>query len=271
MILNRALWHIETQLGSEDLSLRSVASAVGVSPEYLTRAFTTLTGRPLMAYMRARRLSVAAQGLAAGKGSVISLALEAGYGSPEAFARAFRARYGLPPSAVKRLGLAGLSLTPALEFAMTSTPMFPKPEVESMPERRLRGLMRRYTMETRAAIPGQWADYNATVPEPVPLPSGWFGICRGVGDQGDFDYLCGVDQVEGGEGPDAITLPAGRYARFATNAHISTMQAAWAEIVGYWMGQPGLSPASGPQAEFYPPAFDGQTGEGGYEIWIPLE
>ena len=144
------------------------------------------------------------------------------------------------------------------------------PVFEEMPQRRIVGLMRRYTMETRVAIPQQWADYNATTPMPEPLPEGWFGVCRGVGSKGDFDYLCGV-QGKKAEGQSEIRLSKGRWARFATSTHISLMGAAFEELMGHWVGQTGLIRRKGAMTEFYPPAFDGASGYGGFELWLPVE
>ena len=48
------------------------------------------------------------------------------------------------------------------------------------------------------------------------------------------------------------------------------MQAAWGEVYNHWASQPDCGPRSGPGVEFYPPEFDGMTGNGGYELWIPV-
>ena len=82
--INSALWYIESHLRT-DLSLESLAAQVNVSPYYLTRAFNHLSGLSIMRYVRGRRLSVAARALADGAPDVLSIALEAGYGSHEAF------------------------------------------------------------------------------------------------------------------------------------------------------------------------------------------
>jgi AraC family transcriptional regulator len=67
-----------------------------------------------------------------------------------------------------------------------------------------------------------------------------------------------------------VTIGAGTYARFATRDHISTMNRMWSEIYSDWLGTDGLSPRPGPSLEYYPLEFDGRTGEGGYEIWVPV-
>jgi AraC family transcriptional regulator len=51
--------------------------------------------------MCVRRLSEAARALADGAPDILSLALEADYGSHEAFTRAFRDHFGVTPEAVR--------------------------------------------------------------------------------------------------------------------------------------------------------------------------
>ena len=63
----------------------------------MVRAFAAATGFSVMRYVRARRLSEAARALAAGAPDILSLALDADYGSHEAFTRAFRRWSGASP------------------------------------------------------------------------------------------------------------------------------------------------------------------------------
>src|SRR3954470_12793987 len=92
--VGKALWFIETHFAGE-LSLAAIAAAAGVSRYHLSRAFDAATGSSAMAYVRGRRLTLAAQALAKGAPDILSVALAAGYGSHEAFTRAFRDQFGL--------------------------------------------------------------------------------------------------------------------------------------------------------------------------------
>src|SRR6201993_1561952 len=69
----------------------------GVTDHHLARAFGVLTGQSLMRYVRGRRLTEAARSLAAGEPDILKVALEAGYGSHEAFTRAFREQFQVTP------------------------------------------------------------------------------------------------------------------------------------------------------------------------------
>src|SRR6201986_4361623 len=96
----KALWYIESHLASE-LTLDEISGVAGVSRFHLVRAFAAATGFSVMRYVRARRLSEAAHALASGAPDILTLALDADYGSHEAFTRAFRDHFGVPPETVR--------------------------------------------------------------------------------------------------------------------------------------------------------------------------
>jgi AraC family transcriptional regulator len=98
--IERAVWFIESRL-SDPIRLVDVADAVGVSPFHLARLFHAVAGQPVISYVRSRRLSEAARALASGRPDILGLALDVGYGSHEAFTRAFRDRFGLTPEAAR--------------------------------------------------------------------------------------------------------------------------------------------------------------------------
>src|SRR4051794_40645001 len=96
----KALWFIESHLGDE-LSLDEIAAVAGISRFHMVRAFAAATGLSVMRYVRARRLSEAARALAQGAPDILRLALDADYGSHEAFTRAFRDYFGITPEMVR--------------------------------------------------------------------------------------------------------------------------------------------------------------------------
>src|SRR3954463_469684 len=89
----RALWYVESHL-AEPMTLDEIAAIGGVSRFHLVRAFAAATGVPVMRYVRARRLTEAARSLAKGAPCILSLALEADYGSHAAITPALRRPLG---------------------------------------------------------------------------------------------------------------------------------------------------------------------------------
>src|ERR1700737_1650535 len=96
----KALWFIESHLG-DALTLDEIAAIGGVSRFHMARAFAAATGLWVRAYGRVRRRTEAARALAGGAPDILTLALDADYGSHEAFTRAFRDHFGVTPEAVR--------------------------------------------------------------------------------------------------------------------------------------------------------------------------
>jgi AraC family transcriptional regulator len=85
---------------SGPVSLADAARAACVSPFHFHRGFTQAFGETPHAYLTAFRLEHAREQLEAGS-SVLDACLEAGFSSPSAFSRLFRAQYGEAPSATR--------------------------------------------------------------------------------------------------------------------------------------------------------------------------
>jgi len=100
--LNRLVELIECDL-AEDVDLVRLAASLGTTEYHLRRMFSSLAGMPLSEYVRKRRMSVAAADIL-GDEDLLGIAVRFGYGSTEAFRRAFRAVHGAGPSEVRRDG-----------------------------------------------------------------------------------------------------------------------------------------------------------------------
>ena len=153
--------------------------------------------------------------------------------------------------------------------------LFTAPLMDTMPDRVFAGLVRRYDTQTRGQIPAQWDAYNhANLRAPSPSPEDYFRLVFNQSAiTGGFDYVCGQVLVPDVMLPKAfrtLSVPADKWAPFVTKDHIATMNSAWAEVMGHWLGQPGCIPRDGPSIKYYMPAFDGATGQRGYEVWLPV-
>jgi AraC family transcriptional regulator len=95
--LQQTLDTIEKRL-DQDLSIEELAQQAYMSMFHFQRTFSLVLGIGIGEYIRNRRLSVAAEQLAAKKIKVIDAALIYGYDSPESFTRAFFKFHGINPS-----------------------------------------------------------------------------------------------------------------------------------------------------------------------------
>ena len=96
-----AIAHIEANLG-ETLNLPEVAEQAGYSVFHFGRIFQGITGETVMEYVRKRRLTEAGKALLHSNQRILDIALDWQYDSQEAFTRAFKRAYGVPPGTFRR-------------------------------------------------------------------------------------------------------------------------------------------------------------------------
>ena len=89
--------HVQAHL-EEELDPAQLAALAGFSQHHFHRVFRGMTGESVMGFIRRLRLERAAARLKFGSRPITEVAVSSGYHSHEAFTRAFRARFGVPPS-----------------------------------------------------------------------------------------------------------------------------------------------------------------------------
>jgi AraC family transcriptional regulator len=274
-VADTALWIIERN-SSRELTLGSIAAACKVSRSHLANAFGTASGWPVMAYLRARRRSEAAKRLAAGAPDILSVALEFGYGSHEAFTRAFRDQFGTTPEEVRNSGSTErIELVAPLRLT-NGCARTPIPTVRELRRLRLVGLSAPYSYESAIGIPAQWqvfmCDHYADIADKAPgIP---IGVCRAPDEDGCFEYMCAAEvcsAVSPRKPLAALEIEPRGYAVFDHRDHVSTIFDTYTAIWNEALPAAGLMAANGPVLEFHNDAFDPGTGLGGLTIWIPLE
>jgi AraC family transcriptional regulator len=271
----KAIWFIETHF-STDISLDDIATSAGVSRYYMVRAFGFATGCSVMRYVRGRRLTEAARSLVNGARDILTVALDAGYGSHEAFTRAFREQFGLTPEAVRaQRHLCNIELVEPIKLDETLVPDVKPARFENGKPLLIAGLEERYTWETSKAGPAQWqrfVPYLGNISGQAGRAT--FGVSFNGDDEGNFDYIAGVEVT------DFSDLPAGfsrlrigpqKYAVFSHREHISTIRRTVKTIWSKWLPESGHEAADAPSFERFGEAFDAHTGMGGFEIWIPIK
>lgn len=274
----KTVWMIESRF-RETLSLDEMAAHAGVSRSHLSRTFPIATGYSISAYIRGRRLTEAAKALAHGAPDILGVALDAGYGSHEAFTRAFREQFEVTPDELRRRrSLSTLHLVEPIRMDPAEKTRLVRPKIETHPAIRLAGLGGHYDGRTLANIPDQWTRAAPLFQEMTGNRVGdaFAVVGRMAEDTGGFDYFCGVPVPTTKDvlpGLSVMTLPAMRYARFAHRGHISELRATCAAVF-----EDGL-PEARLEAdhtwfsflEYYGPDFNPQTGLGTVEIWVALK
>jgi AraC family transcriptional regulator len=274
--VRKALWYIENHFAS-DLTLDEVATNAGVSRFYLLRAFGAATGMSIMQYVRARRLSEAARRLAGGSTDILTVALDAGYSSHEAFTRAFRDLFNVTPEAIRRRGSVDhLLLIEAHTMNTAPATKLGEPSIDAKPTMLIVGLSEHYSCEQGSGgIPSQWQRFvNEMGRIPQKKSTDTYGVVYNTDDAGNMDYLSGVEVRELSQIPrefSSLRLPARKYAVFFHPDHIATIRSSWNHVWNEWLPRSQFQLADAPVLEHYDPRFDPQTGAGGVELWVPLQ
>lgn len=283
-ILNRLVDEIESRIG-EDIDIDVLAVSMGTTGYHARRMFSSLAGMPVSEYMRRRRMTVAAADLI-GDEDLLTIAVRYGYGSIEAFGRAFRSVHGVSHGDVRRDG-GPLRSQPTLRFRLTvegSVPMDAR--IIERPAFRLVGHATRVPLIHEGVNPHiQQHIASLPVSEHQRLkdigntePRGILQVTADVDpdyrEGSELTYLHGV-AVEGGtetpSGLDVIDLETGEWVVFRTSGpHPSALQDAYAASASEWFPSNlwRLRPAPS-IVSILEHADDFSTAT--YELWFPIE
>ena len=260
--INRVLAHICAHLDAE-LDTQELARIAHLSPFHFHRVFRAMTGETIGGLVRRLRLERASQALRRGA-PLIEIALDAGYGSPEAFSRAFREAFAMTPTAYRaalppppqnpplplslRLDLNSLALT--LEPVHGGTTMDVR--IETLPDRLAvcarhlgpyGGVGQTFRRMYAWAGPAGILDRDTLVmglsydsPDTIAPEALRYDVC--------FSVPRPVDNL-----PDWVrldTVGGGRYAIHTLHGSYAGMHAAFRHLLGRWL------PASGEEIDDRP-------------------
>lgn len=283
-ILNRVVGYVEDHL-TEDVDIADLARSLGTTEYHLRRMFSSLAGMPLSEYIRRRRMSVAATDVIGG-GDLLGIAVRYGYGSTEAFGRAFRAVHGVGPGDVRRDG-GPLRTQPQLRFRLTvegNTPMDTR--ITDLTDLRLVGHAARVPLIHEGVNPHIQA-HIASLPAEEHLrlkalssaePAGLLQVSADVEpdytEGSELTYLHGVAVSEGTTVPDdldVIEVPAGSWAVFRTaGPYPAALQSTWAATATDWFPSNPWRLRPGPSiVAILDRADDFSTATS--ELWLPVE
>lgn len=276
-VVEKALWFIEHRYGQE-IGLDDIAEHIGVSRYHLSRSFPLAVGLSISGYLRGRRLTEAAKALAAGAPDILAVALDATYGSHEAFTRAFRDQFGTTPEQVRARGsLEGLKLVEPIRFDESLFIDLAPPRIIEGRQLTIAGLAERHGADKPEEVPAQWqrlGPYLDIIPHTTG-PRCAYGVVVDIFFGSDsFQYLNGLEVSAMDDLPPELTalrLPAQRYAAFSHPGHVSKMRQTVHTIFNRSIEEHGLDVGDFPNfVEYYGPAFDVGAGCNDVEIWVPL-
>ena len=287
--IRTAIAYMEDHL-EDSVTPQDVADRVHLSPFFLQRGFSLMTGLGVGEYIRCRRLYLAALALKRTDEKVIDIALRYGYETPESFAKAFARFHGATPSQVRSGAPARAFLPLKISIAIQGgsqmdykiAPMFPFKVI---------GFERVFDNETAyGEIPKYWDEicekyaanvYAGNAPANpyeqaiVDNCIGEYGVCVDDIGGGKFRYLV-AGRYSGGNVPEGMTVyefPRGDWAVFNCVGPIpETLQDLNTRIFTEWLpGNPDYELRGGASVEWYD-CVNGEKTDPDYHsaIWIPV-
>lgn len=294
---NDAIEAIDADL-TGPVDVADLARVAMTSEYHFRRMFATLAGMPVSEYVRRRRLTAATAELLGGAG-VLETAVRYGYGSAEAFTRAFRQLHGLTPTQARRPG-AVLRSQPKLRFHLRvegSTEM--RHRIVEKEAFRIVGFTERVPLVhegpnaaieefTRSLDPARMAELKGlsgqesggddpfavepTSVEPTGVVSATVSIDADRADGSMLDYWLGV--VTTAEAPDGfaqLDVPAGTWVVFDTEGPFpEVLQRMWADAATEWFPANPYRWSPGPEILRSRPADDDWS-RGSGQLWLPVE
>ncbi|MEV6975231.1 AraC family transcriptional regulator [Kitasatospora sp. NPDC093806] len=283
--LNQAMEHIEEHLdGTVDVA--ELARIATTSEYHFRRLFSALAGMPLSEYLRRRRLTLAGAEVLAGERTLLDVAVRYGYGSGEAFARAFRAMHGVGPGEARRDGSVLVS-QPRMSFRLVvegSSSM--EYRVVEKPAFRIVGRRARVPLVHEGVNPAiasfikglgrEAIDRIAALSEPGQEPDGIVAVTEFFSDSREegvpLDYYHAVAVGADGEVPadlDVREIPAGTWAVFAnTGPFPQALQEMWRDVFTQWFPSNPYEFRLGP--EILRTRFLPEGGQAEAQLWIPV-
>ncbi|MEV5240784.1 AraC family transcriptional regulator [Streptomyces cinnamoneus] len=280
--LNQAMEHIESRL-DRDIDPAELARIAVTSEYHFRRLFSALAGVPLAEYIRRRRLTVAGAEVLAGERTLLDVAVRYGYGSGEAFARAFRAMHGVGPGEARRTG-AALRSQPRLSFRLivegSTTMRYRIVEKEAF---RVVGKGTRVPLVHEGVNPHIAAFIRSIDQETVQRmaalsdqePNGIVSVSDNIAatraEGTDLDYYHGViTSAPAPEDLQALDVPAGTWAVFESSGEFPTaLQYLWRDVFTQWFPSNPYRSVDGPEILRTRLSEDGTRADA--ELWIRVE
>ena len=258
----------------DTLDLAVLADVACLSPHHFHRIYHAMQGETAADTVRRLRLHRAAVELITGELPVTRVARRAGYGSQEAFTRAFKAAYGVPPARYRASFVPAPTLT-RTEDGMDTT-MTLQATIRETPALRVAAL----------AHHGDYLSIGSTFERLAAIAGGQGLFGPGTRSFGIYYDDPSTTAREALRADACLTLPDGRVpggelqvreirgGRYAVTLHVgpyAELHIPYTWLYGTWLPQSGEEAAEAPCIEEYlnearvvPPS------ELRTEIWLPL-
>lgn len=293
--MHHVIQYIDENL-SERLDIFALAQVANFSPYHFHRVFSAWLGESVGDYLWRRRLEVGALRLMAQPRSrVLDVALSVGFGSSEAFARAFRRRFECSPSMWRRLMANKCANRPGSDQRNsnlgTASRIFLTNHLLSSDTCRESGMNVNVVerKDTTVAYIRHLGPYGESIPRfwlerYLPwsvqhnLPEGHarYGIshdspCVTEPARCRYDACAEIPQGFAGDALKQV-IPGGKYAVLYFKGNVAQVGEAWASLLRDWLPSSGFQLDSRPCFEYYPEGaiFDVLTGNVECEITIPV-
>ena len=288
--IRKALDFMEQNL-QNDISVQDIAEQVYISPFFLQKGFSLMTGYGIGEYLRNRRLSQAAADLLGTGDKIIDIALRYAYDTPESFTKAFTRFHGASPSQVRSGQAPARSFLPLKISIVIQGGNSMDYRIMKMTPFKVIGFQREFGYENSyAEIPVFWdeideryfrglrdgrAPTDAVEKAIIDNKIGEYGVC--------VDDLCGnkfryiiAGRYNGGEVPEGMVLyefSGGEWAVFdCVGALPEALQSVNTKVFNEWLpGNPDYELSGSANVEWYSPDCDTSSPDCRSAIWVPVK
>jgi AraC family transcriptional regulator len=287
--MHKVLEYIDSHL-DQSPDLAELADVAHFSAFHFHRLFAAWMGETLGDYLRRRKLEIAAIRLVSQpRVPVLEVALAVGFGSSEAFTRAFKSRFGCSPSAWREKNSNPDQTNRKMNQASNGV----SPEHEASLNHTMEAIMKVKLIDRKPRIVAYMRHIGPYGPA---LSSFWqekvypwmatngllerprYGVSQDdpsitAPEQCRYDACAEVtDDFVATGGAFKTTIPGGKYAVLYVKGHINDIQNAWTAMLRDWLPSSGYQLDARPFFEYYPEgtSYDPKTGVFDCEICIPV-
>jgi AraC family transcriptional regulator len=294
--MQRVTEYIDRHL-DRPLDLDTLAAVAHFSPYHFHRLFSAWMGETLGDYLRRRRCEIAATRLVAQpRVAVLQLALAVGFGSAEAFAHAFKSRFGVSPTSWRQQ-------QSALRSAKRNSSQINRKPDQDQQEKSGKnaadhhpGAEAPMKVEIVERKPTNIVCLRYVGPYGEPISAFWqqtvypwmaaSGLLQQPRYGVSYDDPNVVDPAQcrydaGCEAPATLTalgnaqkttIQGGKYAAFSFKGTVNQIEEAWTAMLRDWLPASGLQLDGRPVFEYYPEgtSYDPKTGVFDCKLCIPV-